>query len=159
MNCLRSLRHNFRQFLGLSSNQRSLLLRGLLYLPLAWLLLRTVGFSRLASFLLRPVADGRASRVAPDWKKVSASARMVHLAERYGIVPRNCLRRSLVLCYLLQRQGVASNLQIGVDCGGGNFQAHSWVEVDGLVVNDGQDVHERYTAFSGLAENLASRGG
>jgi hypothetical protein len=56
-----------------------------------------------------------------------------------------CLHRSLTLWWLLRRQGVASELRIGVRKEQGRFEAHAWVERAGVALNDradiGQDFH------------------
>jgi hypothetical protein len=72
---------------------------------------------------------------------------MVSVASRYSPAWTNCLRQSLVLWYLLRRQGIASELHLGVRREAGEFQAHAWVEFGGLTLNDGQDVRRRYAAF------------
>jgi hypothetical protein len=48
-----------------------------------------------------------------------------------GITPQ-CLRRSLVLCALLRRRGVAAQVCFGVDRSGSTFAAHAWVAVAGI---------------------------
>lgn len=67
------------------------------------------------------------------------------------------LHRSLTLWWLLGRQGIASELRIGVRKEQGRFEAHSWVEYEGVTLNDELDVGSRFAAFQGLwllAQNL-----
>jgi hypothetical protein len=61
----------------------------------------------------------------------------------------NCLDRSLCLWWLLQRQGWAPDLRIGVRKVEGVLEAHAWVEEAGRPLNDFPDVHLRYAAFEG----------
>ena len=72
---------------------------------------------------------------------------MVQLATRYSTRWTNCLKKSLVLWYLLHRQGIDSQLQIGVRLEQGQFQAHAWVEYQGTVVGDRSCVRQHYTAL------------
>ena len=72
---------------------------------------------------------------------------MIAAAARYGGVRANCLARSEALWWLLWRQGIASDLRIGVSKSHGDFAAHAWVEWKGRVLNDGADVHERFAAL------------
>jgi len=65
-----------------------------------------------------------------------------------GLYPGNCLSRSLTLWWLLQRQGIAAEIQIGVRNGGQLFQAHAWVEVQGTPCYEVPDVRQHYTAFA-----------
>lgn len=48
-----------------------------------------------------------------------------------------CLEQSLALYFLLRRRGFAPNLRIGVQPL--PFQAHAWVELDGVPVNENPD--------------------
>ncbi|TAL11937.1 MAG: lasso peptide biosynthesis B2 protein, partial [Nitrospirae bacterium] len=52
----------------------------------------------------------------------------------YTPVTATCLKKALVLCWLLGRRGIASTLQIGVVRHNGVFAAHAWLEHNGQVV-------------------------
>jgi hypothetical protein len=54
----------------------------------------------------------------------------------------------LTLWWLLHRQGVVSDLRIGVRNSGGHFEAHAWVEYQGYPLNEQAQVHQRYTSFA-----------
>jgi hypothetical protein len=82
-------------------------------------------------------------------QKIIKTTRMVQLAARYCQPWANCLKKSLVLWGLLRRQGIESELRIGVQKEAGNFAAHAWVEYDGFVLNDTQDVRDRFSMFDG----------
>jgi hypothetical protein len=56
-----------------------------------------------------------------------------------------CLQRSLVTVYLLRRCGVAATLVLGAR--GLPFQAHAWVEVGGLAVNERSDPYSTFGVF------------
>ena len=48
---------------------------------------------------------------------------------------------------MLRRNGIDSELRIGVRRGDGAFQAHSWVEYAGLVLNDWEGQRREFRAF------------
>ena len=56
-----------------------------------------------------------------------------------------CLQRSAATAILLREQGVAAELVIGAQHM--PFRAHSWVEVDGEVVNDRSYTKEMYSVL------------
>jgi hypothetical protein len=72
---------------------------------------------------------------------------MVKVATRYNLPWANCLKKSLVLWWLLRRQGIEGDLQIGVRHEQDKFEAHAWVEYEGVVLNDTQDVRSRFAMF------------
>ncbi len=53
-----------------------------------------------------------------------------------------CLQRSAVLTCLLRRYGLPAEMVIGTQKL--PFRAHAWVELDGRVVNDKQDMPQLY---------------
>ena len=74
---------------------------------------------------------------------------------KYGPWKPRCLTRSLTLARLLKRRGVPFVIRIGLPhgmtAGPGTdpegFSAHAWVEHDGIVLNDRDDVATRHSAF------------
>ncbi len=75
-------------------------------------------------------------------------ARMVAVAAGHGIYRSNCLKQSLVLWWLLGRSGIQSEIKIGVNRDGAKpLNAHAWVECSGQVLNDTEDVQQRFSAF------------
>jgi len=72
---------------------------------------------------------------------------MVRIAADHGLVRGNCLERSLTLWWLLGRHGIETELRIGARTVLGQFEAHAWVERDGIALNDSKDVGERYSPF------------
>ena len=82
-------------------------------------------------------------------------ARMVAAAAREGIFHGRCLEKSLVLWFLLSRKRVPAELRIGVRRSDKGFEAHAWVEVQGTVVNDAEDLVHNYVPFH---EDIGSLG-
>jgi hypothetical protein len=58
-----------------------------------------------------------------------------------------CLEKSLALWWLLGRQGIACEVRIGARKRGGKFEAHAWLERDGVAINEPQQEHRHYAAF------------
>ncbi len=57
-----------------------------------------------------------------------------------------CLQRSAVLTCLLRRYGLSAQMVIGTQKL--PFRAHAWVELDGRVVNDKQDMPQLYAEIA-----------
>jgi hypothetical protein len=83
---------------------------------------------------------------AMDGERVRMAVRMVNAAARYGF-GSTCLEKSLALWWLLNREGVASSVRIGARKTAGKFEAHAWVERDGVALNDPGEGHRHYATF------------
>lgn len=80
--------------------------------------------------------------------RAKSVARIVNLAAGSGPVRATCLRRSLLLWWLLRRDGIETVVKVGVHRGGdGALDAHAWVEYLGLPLNDTDDVADRFIPF------------
>lgn len=142
--------HRFR---NLSSRQRRDFFRALYLLPLAGVVLRVRDYRSVQRSLAlhREQKRGSADDTSARWQEARGAAHMVHAASRYGLAKGNCLSRSLALCWLLQRYGIAAELRVGGKKSGDAFEAHAWVEVAGVVVNDGEDVGNDFASFDAPA--------
>jgi hypothetical protein len=103
------------------------------------LALRAGGYrraQRLAARLggRRPLAEG-----AETEARVAASVRMLDAAVAHVPGSSTCLARSLVLWTMLRRQGIDSEIVIGVRPGGAPLDAHAWVERRGRAIDDDAD--------------------
>jgi len=140
----------WRSFWSLPGSERKVLLQALIALPSTALALRFVGFSRWQATLARlaPVDEKMSSGVAgSSLERAQRIARMVQAASQYSPRRGNCLEQSLVLWWLLRREGMPSALRIGVRKLESEFEAHAWVELDSVVLNDTGDVHQHYVPF------------
>jgi hypothetical protein len=54
--------------------------------------------------------------------------RLVEVAGRYAPVEATCLKKALVLAWLLGRRGIATALRIGVARREEELMAHAWLE-------------------------------
>ncbi len=148
--CWKSTKTNFKKAWQLSRGERWLLLQAFLALPLVSLGLRCWGLRRLQARLLQQAARARRSS-APNTglDQARTTARLVQAAARHGVGSPRCLTQSLVLWYLLQRQGIDGVLRIGVKPPGYQLEAHAWVELEGQILNDHDDVYLRFAPFPG----------
>ena len=121
-----------------------MLARAALMLPLVEAGLRVVGFRRIWA-VLGPADAGR-----EDVAAARTIARVVQAAARWSPARPGCLARSVVLCHLLHRRGLAGTLRIGVVRPGAGLEAHAWVEVAGQPINDSTAQVERFAAFGHL---------
>ena len=97
----------------------------------------------------------------PDRRRIHELAWAVHQAARFGIGRPKCLVRSLALRDLLHRQGFPNaQVQLGVRKVEGEFQAHAWVELNGMVVGDAPSHVASFQKlpelFSGMDRNVPS---
>ncbi len=133
------------KYLALAPAGRALVLRCLLLLPMAAILLQACGMRRTAVLLARMGRRADADALAPR-----TIARLVDASA--SILGANCLQRSLVLRQLLRNRGMPAEIRFGVSRAvNGGLSAHAWVELDGLPLNDGADVFERYAALASPA--------
>ena len=134
------------------ANTERLLLQALVLFPLIALSLKLWGLQKTQAVLMK-LPHRNLSAPSKALPLIIATVQMVLLATRYS-KRWTCLKKSLVLWYLLHRQGIDSQLQIGVRLEQGQFQAHAWVEYQGTVVGDRHDVRQHYTALDHLNAEL-----
>jgi hypothetical protein len=138
------------KLLRLSSRDWRVLIQALVLLPLIALALRLTGLRRSQQVLLRFVSRRFALKTRQTETKLAEArriSRLVGVATRHGVYPATCLPRSLVLWFLLRREGIEGALCLGTRKEAGRFEAHAWIELAGVVLNDSEDVRLRYAAF------------
>ncbi len=144
-----------RRFRELESPARKLFLRAMVLLPLVTLSLRWRGFqatkTTLQKFLPKTIADKNADTPR---ERAALTARMVQAADRYGSFHPSCLAKSLTLWWLLGRQRIRSGLRIGVRRKEQAFEAHAWVECEGVALNEPEERHHHYSAFDEALSSL-----
>jgi hypothetical protein len=128
----------------------------MLLLPLLHLALRLLGYARLHGALgwMMPIRAGsRPLSAKQKATRVQQITRIVTIASQRGLYKATCLRRSLLTWWLLRREGIASDICLGVRTHGGVLEAHAWVEYESLVLNDRPDVRQN---FQVLQDSLPS---
>ena len=141
---------SYHKFRRLSRLEKRLFLQAVFLLPLVALTTKLFGFksTRCGFATLAPSGNGGNQNLAIKQIHAFITAKMVTAAAHRGPYRANCLQQSLVLWWLLRRQGIESDLRIGVHKTSGSLAAHAWVERLGHVLNESDDVHERFTAFN-----------
>jgi hypothetical protein len=139
-----------RKLLRLDPGELGTLAQAVILLPLTALALRLAGLRRSQRIFLRLLPHDPARKI--EWSEAALAralrlSRLVDLAARHGVYPANCLQRSLTLLWMLRRRGIQSDLRFGTRKAGGRFEAHAWIEVEGVVLNDDDDVRLCYTTF------------
>ena len=138
-----SWKTRYRRWRDLPASQRWVLVQAWALFALLPGALRVAGFRRIQAFLTQT----KQAPSPPAAAGTSDTVRMVDLAARYSPLRPNCLVRSLTLWWLLRRQGVASELHIGVRKQGDKLEAHAWLEWQGAVLNDQADIASHFSPF------------
>ena len=121
----------WRKLLALTPRNRLVLCQAAALLPMAWMALRLRPLPALTAAVRRRAlrAQGRPDQrpLSPD--DADAWARLVTVADRHGPLPPSCLRKSLVLAWLLAARGIDATVKLGVTTERGALAAHAWLEV------------------------------
>lgn len=126
----------------LSPREFWLLVQAAVLLPAVRLALKFVTVARLQLLGGQAVRDPLTSGLPPE-----STARLVRIAAERGLYCAKCLEQSLVLRWLLQRQGIDARITFGARKEDEEMQAHAWVEVNGVALNEDDGVHERFSPF------------
>jgi hypothetical protein len=141
---------------ALNGEQWVVVLSSLFLVPATQASLHIRGFSRTAMTLARL---SRRSPVPYDPEGAREYAEAVNLVAGQAVVGARCLGRSLALWFILRRRGIDAELVIGADAPQrGELEAHAWVEVAGVPVNDVPDVRERFGSFDVRLPRLGEAG-
>jgi len=135
----------FTRLWALSWPERRQLVVAASLLPPFALALKVFGLARLQRWMYRP--SRRCTRLDPI--AVSRIAVAVSVAANNVPIAGSCLTQALLTHWLSCRQGLTSEVRLGVRLAGGVLQAHAWVECAGQVINDRSDIRSEYVAFDG----------
>ena len=147
MSSSRSRGGRLRRLLALSADEKRILAQAWLMLPVVHLGLRVIPFRRLHRWL------GAGAPIAPaeardSHRAIESVHRVVGIAARRHLVPLTCLRRALVVQWLLRRRGIATELRFGVAKEDGQLRAHAWLEHQGRLVGERGDVPLRFAPLA-----------
>ncbi len=130
-----------RKALALSTDDGWLLLQAWI-----WLLLTDVGLRVLAVPRIQQILAARTALSRGGDPAISTRvARLVDVAARHHLYPVRCLPRALTLQHLLARQGLITDLRIGVRRRGNTLDAHAWLEHAGRAIGEPADVGRQFT--------------
>lgn len=150
MNRRESVWTKWRRFRKLPPMERGLIFLAIAFLTLTEVGLRVMGFRRWKQLIERFSAGVPRRRILEPITQGGMAQRITRAArsaELHGPGTPNCLERSLTLWWLLRRSGIAGELHIGARKCESRFEAHAWVELAGVVLNDSADVHKHYSRF------------
>jgi hypothetical protein len=139
--------HRFRR---LSGFERGIVLEAAVGLPVAWLGVRLLGFQICKGAFAKPHIDALRNSEFSAVDVLDVARRIAHLetatAESF-FFRTSCLERSLVLCRMLRRRGMNAELRIGGRKKANRFEAHAWVELDGIGLDGGAAEYLRFVPF------------
>jgi len=121
-----------KRLANLSLQEQWTLFLSIFLLPMVALSLKVVGFRNTRSFI-KLLAGNKPESVLNEQGQMASAiqiARMVLVAANYGPYHANCLKKSLVIWWLLLRVGINTEIKIGVNKDD-VFKAHAWVEFRG----------------------------
>jgi len=117
-------------------------------IPVTELSIRFIGIQRSITFICKPDKF-----IKVEENDQLSNAKTILRALKTGVQQTlwkgNCLSRSIVLHRLLIKNGISSELFIGVR-NKPKFKAHAWVEHQGIPLNAGQKVHQIYQVIENL---------
>jgi hypothetical protein len=120
-------------------------------LPTVRLALHFISVSRLKDFGSKAIHDPRSTHLPPR-----VTARMVRVAARRGLYRFKCLEQSLVLRWLLRRQGIDARIVFGARKEDARMEMHAWVEVDAVAISEDDGVHQRFSPLEELAVSISN---
>jgi len=154
----------WRRFWRKSGYERKIAVEAAATLTATWAGIRVMGYRRWRNLLARftPVTrQNAASRdfISSETHKQNARtiARMEAAAARHIPFETNCLEQSLALWWLLRRRGYPADLRIGVRKDAGSFEAHAWVEANGVVLSESGNVHSHFVPLEGAVHSLETQ--
>jgi len=140
-----------RKLLRLSHREALLLMQAAVLLPMVRLALKFITVSRLKDFGSRSLNDPRSPQLP-----LQTTARMVRIAAHRGFYNFKCLDQSLVLHWLLRRQGVDARIVFGARRGEEQMELHAWVEVDGVAIGEDDRVNHGFSPFEKLTPSISN---
>lgn len=138
-----------QRYRALDPEARKMFLRAAALLPVVKASLRLRGFKKTRESLeeRQRRESVRAAQTGSAPEQVLRTSRMVRAAAHWATVGASCLEESLTLWHLLRKQGHAARLRIGVRKTAEKFEAHAWVEHEGVALNQIEEIHRHYAAF------------
>ena len=104
--------------------------------------------------ILSPNLDNATSSIddATLAKQIKLIIKLSEIAARFQIRKMNCLRRCLSQQQMLKKRGFSAQMHIGVRFEEEQLLAHAWLTLQGKVINDSEDVTDRYSELKLVSE-------
>lgn len=136
-----------KKFWTLSGAEKKTLLAALRGLPMIRIRLSLFGFKNCVARLQRIPLATIHPEIDPSTYPAQTSY-LLNAAARLLFRREACLERSIMLCSMLRRKGIDSELKIGVAKANQKLHAHAWVEINGEPVNEQPRISEQFAAFN-----------
>jgi Transglutaminase-like superfamily len=133
-----------KKILQLSPSQLWVLMQAVIGLPLVRLALH---FNSVTQVSRSPIERATNPSLQHGLIKAEEIARLVRVAAQHGICQATCLEQSVLLRRLLARRGIDGQIIFGTRKAEGETQAHAWVEVEGVPLDGGDQVHAHFKPF------------
>lgn len=124
----------------LSHHERVALLQAWGLFLLVELALRILPFTYLLALSKQGSPKPRGDPTVEPVLSVSRLAWLVEVAGRYTPIRATCLKKALVLSWLLGRREIPTELRIGVARCEGSLKAHAWLSYNGQVILGHQEL-------------------
>jgi hypothetical protein len=122
-------------------------------------MLRFIGFGYCTRFLNFVMKSQKRDEQSLPMDHVRKVAYLVNVAAYNLPVRANCLQRSLVLWWMLRREGIISKVRFGARKESNGLTAHAWVELNEIVLNDSDDIAQKYIPLTSNAlMNIQAKG-
>lgn len=139
-------KHYLKHLLKMQWSDRVALMSYAMKIPFYQFALNKLGYNRFQELFLNSRAD---IHVEDDVDYAKRHGQLINFAVNGVAGADNCLLRSVMLTRMLKRKGLPVEIKFGVKKNNDAFQAHSWVEFDGVPVNDGDNVN-KYHVFEAI---------
>jgi Transglutaminase-like superfamily len=145
---------SWRTYWVLNHVERAIARSAALELTATWIGLRLFGFRRWKQILTRRPETSEPRRMTLSANRI---LQLQAAAARNLFFHANCLEQSLVLWMLLRRHGFAAELKIGARKEAGRFEAHAWVELNRVRLNDQTDSNPKFVPFDRAISSLETQ--
>jgi hypothetical protein len=145
---------SWRTFWALNRAERAVAWSAALGLAAAWIGLRLFGFRRCQEFASKRIENSQHPAAAISANRI---LQLQAAAARNLFFHTNCLEQSLVLWMLLRRYGFSPELKIGARKEAGRFEAHAWVELNRVRLNDQTDSNPQFVPFERAISSLETQ--
>ena len=152
-----SAAQKWKTFWSLTPAERRIARSAAVGLLTTWVGLRAFGFSRWQQMLVSKFPQVPAKTPAAPAVSANRIAQLQEAAALGLFLSTNCLDRSLALWSLLKRRGFPAELKLGARKQSGTFEAHAWVELDGVALNNPADEQRNFAPFDGAVAAMETR--
>jgi hypothetical protein len=151
---MQATKQSWRTYWALNHAERAIARSAALELTATWIGLRLFGFGRWKQIITRRTETSEPRRTTLSANRI---LQLQAAAARNLFFHANCLEQSLVLWMLLRRHGFSPDLKIGARKEAGRFEAHAWVELNQVLLNDQPDSDPKFVPFDRAISSLETQ--